>query len=42
MAKWEIGDIAELRIKYGITSSAPAGKQTEDRDELRMQIRVWF
>jgi hypothetical protein len=42
MAKWDIGKFAELRIKYGITSSVPAGKPFENTEEIKIQFRVWF
>ena len=42
MAKWKIGNFAELRIKYGITSSVTTGKSGESTDEIKMQFRVWF
>ena len=42
MAKWKIGNFAELRIKYGITSSVLTGKSLENTDEIKMQFRVWF
>jgi hypothetical protein len=42
MVKWEIRDIAELRVKYGLTSYSDRNTFTEDRDELRIQFRVRF
>jgi hypothetical protein len=42
MAKWKVGDFAELRIKYGITSSVTTGKSLENTEEIKMQFRVWF
>jgi hypothetical protein len=42
MAKWKIADYAELRIKYGITSSATPGKFMQNTEEIKMQFRVWF
>jgi hypothetical protein len=42
MAKWDIGDIAELRVKYGITSIMHAGISPGESDELRLQFRLWF
>jgi Helix-hairpin-helix motif len=42
MAEWEIGDYAELRIKYGITSHIAEGYSTEETDELKVQFRIWF
>lgn len=42
MAEWEIGDFAELRIKYGITSTLINGLLYEDRDEIKLQLRMRF
>jgi len=42
MAKWKIGDFAELRIKYGITSSFTRGIMLENTEEIKMQFRVRF
>jgi hypothetical protein len=42
MVKWKIGDYAELRIKYGITSSVTTGKSLENTEEIKMQFRIWF
>jgi hypothetical protein len=41
IAKWEIRNFGELRLKYGITSLIDNGN-IEDRDELRFQFRIWF
>jgi hypothetical protein len=42
MAKWKIADYAELRVKYGITSSVTPGKPPANIEELKMQFRIWF
>ncbi len=42
MAEWEIGDVAELRVKYGLTTLIENGNYPGDKDELRMQFRIWF
>ena len=42
MAKWEIADFAELRLKYGLTSLAAGSASTDSRDELKIQFRVRF
>ena len=42
MVKWEIGGFSELRIKYGLTSSVPAGKSFGNTQEIKMQFRIWF
>ena len=42
MVKWKIGEYAELRIKYGITSSVTPGKPLANMEEMKMQFRVRF
>ena len=42
MAKWKIGDLAELRFKYAITSLVTNGLSVENSDEIKMQFRIWF
>ena len=42
MAKWEIGDIAELRFKYGLTSDLSSANENEEKDEIKIQFRIWF
>ncbi len=42
MVKWEIGEIAELRFKYGLTSTVSAGNTHSDKDEVKLQFRIWF
>lgn len=42
MAKWKMADFAELRIKYGTTSTVMAGNSSENTDEIKMQFRLWF
>jgi hypothetical protein len=42
MAKWKIGDLAELRFKYAITSLVTSGLSVENSDEIKMQFRIWF
>jgi hypothetical protein len=42
MARWKMKDLAELRIKYGITSAATPGKSPENTEEIKMQCRIWF
>jgi hypothetical protein len=42
MLKWKIADIAELRIKYGITSVFTEGNTSKESDEIKMQFRVRF
>lgn len=42
MLKWKIADIAELRIKYGITSVLTAENTSKESDELKMQFKIWF
>jgi hypothetical protein len=42
MVKWKIADYAELRVKYGITSSVTPGKSLANTEEIKMQFRIWF
>ncbi|MBG0858300.1 MAG: hypothetical protein IQL11_02270 [Bacteroidales bacterium] len=42
MVKWEIGDMADLRVKYGITTLAHENDLMENRDEIRVQLIVRF
>ena len=42
IARWKIGDFAELRIKYGMTSLVINGSSGENTDEIKIQFRVWF
>ena len=41
MAKWEIGKMAELRIRYSVTA-LESGNNIDEKDELKFQIRLWF
>jgi len=42
MVKYEFGDMAEVRIKYGITTLSEAMNIYENRNELKLQFRIWF
>jgi hypothetical protein len=42
MVKWEIGELAEFRFRYGITELSKRGTTTEDKNEIKIQFRVWF
>ena len=42
MAKWEIGDLAELRIKYALTSLSSDNNLSAEKDEVKLQFRIWF
>jgi hypothetical protein len=42
MAKWDIGDHAELRVKYGLTSRSATNDIQSYTDELKVQFRIWF
>jgi len=42
MAKWDIGDYAELRVKYGLTSQSATNYIQSYTDELKVQFRIWF
>jgi len=41
MVKWEIGKMAELRVRYSVTA-LESGNNTVEKDELKFQIRLWF
>ena len=41
MAKWEIGKMAELRIRYSVTA-LESGNNIDEKDDLKFQIRLWF
>jgi hypothetical protein len=42
MAKWEVSDFVEFRVKYGITYLVNNGEVPENKDEVKVQFRVWF
>lgn len=42
MLKWDIGKRAELRAKYSLTSLASTNNNIEDKDEVKLQFRIWF
>jgi hypothetical protein len=42
MLKYEIGEIAEIRVKYGFTSYAEYSNSYLDREEIKLQLRFWF
>jgi len=42
MARWKIGKFAEIRIKYGITSTVTNGNSCLNTEEIKAQFRVWF
>ena len=42
MVKWDIGDIAEIRLKYGVTSIAKTNTTFENRDEVKVQFKILF
>ena len=42
MAKWDINDFAEIRIKYGITSVDESPNTTANREEVRFQLKIIF
>jgi hypothetical protein len=42
MVKWEIGDFADIRFKYSITSLAWNGTSIEERNEIRFQVKILF
>jgi hypothetical protein len=42
MLKYEIGEIAEIRVKYGFTSYAEFSNSYPDKEEIKLQLRFWF
>jgi hypothetical protein len=42
MIKWNIGNFAEFRIKYVLTSLVTNANSVKNTDEIKMQFRVWF
>jgi hypothetical protein len=42
MAKWEVGDFAVLRVKYGLTSLIESGTSIKNNKELKIQFRIQF
>ena len=42
MVKWDIGDIAEIRLKYGVTSIAKTNTTFENREEVKVQFKILF
>jgi hypothetical protein len=42
MIKWDLRNIAEFRIKYGMTSLVTNVNSVRNTDEIKMQFRVWF
>ena len=40
MASWKIADRAELRIKYGVTSTSVINGRMKDINDLRIQFRI--
>jgi hypothetical protein len=42
MLKYEVSEIAEIRIKYGFTSYAEYSNSYPDREEIKLQIRLRF
>jgi hypothetical protein len=42
MVKWEIGDFAEVRIKYGVTSLDENQGTSGRKDEFKLQLKTWF
>jgi hypothetical protein len=42
MAKCEIGDFAEIRIKYGLTSLVETSNSILNKEEVKMQFRLRF
>ena len=42
MIKWEIADMAELRIKYRLTSAQSTYYTADESDEIKLQFRIRF
>jgi len=42
LAKWELGELGEIRFKYGLTTKFTDYHQGSDKNEFRMQLRIWF
>ncbi len=42
MLKWEIGDMAELKVKYRLMSFKSAYNTAEESDAIKFQLRLWF
>jgi len=42
MIKWEIADMAELRIKYRLMSAQSTYYTTDESDEIKLQFRIRF
>jgi len=42
MAKWDLNDFAEFRVKYGITSLNESLNTLKNTDEIRFQIKILF
>lgn len=42
MVKWEIGKRAEIRGKYSMRSLATMNNNAQEKDELKIQARIWF
>jgi len=42
MVKWEISDIAEIRVKYGLTSLNENGMGNKSSEEIKIQFKIQF
>ena len=42
MMKWELGDLSEIRLKYGLTTSLTENYKCNNKNEFRMQFRILF
>jgi hypothetical protein len=42
MVKWEFGDFAEVRLKYGITSTGNSEINSVIKEDFRFQARIYF
>lgn len=42
MLKWELSDIAELRFKYRLMTTAAINSSSKNSDEIKLQLRMFF
>jgi hypothetical protein len=42
MVKWEFGDFADIRVKYGITSTGKSEVNSVIKEDFRFQARIYF
>jgi hypothetical protein len=42
MVKWEIGKRADIRAKYSLTSLTSVDNFIDEKNEVKLQFRIWF